>query len=1455
MERSSPVTSVSPTAPPTESWRLVALNAYGERVEEDASGHRRVASAEGWYPESALPGHRACRLRTRDDAAIATASLARPDISGFFKHDPDAALRVWRTLPGTPLEQTPAPPAAMQAAFALAVERARGETALRAWLHGRLGGPDWLAWPRFLRTPSATSLRGIQAGLARRLRAAAPGRVLEQGLMEAIDAATLRLPQDQRDIRAQASGNPALPVDFTRQAAWSHPGAREQHLGASPHLAEHTERAPFDALVLWVTQPALQAWGRGLSMWWPHLAAGARGWVVFDASEAARTAERAFIAALGPGHPRAARVEVTADGAVVAAVWETGLPGPGFERSVDILAFAGHTPVLATPHPPLPEDEQGRVPWRSPLAPAQGEGDEVTACAPRRLAFGMQSAFVARATAPEAVRQRIAAALAAAPADLDDRLVPEQQDAVFAALDNLDQGKPFLLADETGFGKGRVLAAVAAAATRRNLRAVFVTENDTLFSDFLRDLHAVSPGAPLPFMLHSTATLFDQQGAPLARRKGLADLRAAMAGAAPPLIVTTYATVSRKDSEERLAWLLEQMKPGAWLILDEAHNATGKSLAATGIERLVRAASATLYASATFAASEANLGLYAELLPRRRALRGFIRTALATDARGRLREAVTESLAATGVLMRREHPPVPPPVTVWVEETPAIATARAALAAFWNGLLLATERRFAHEDGGPRVWLRHGGAMARTLREFSMLAKTAPLCAEVLRLHAAGTKPVVTTDSTLEAALLHTFQPVPQAATVSAPPPGVASQEDALAAEDDIVPTADPAKPGMHHAQPPSGPGPAPLWRDRLRVLLRETFPEDWAHVWPASPAAHHAVAEPLRQALAALDAIPASWTLSPLDALRQSLEDHGIRCGELSGRRYRITATDAGWKAVPRNDPAKQASVRAFNEGEVDVLVITRAGSTGISLHAAHQFGDTRQRAMLEWDIPANPIHRWQFRGRVHRRGELSPPRFETLELDTLFERRRVEREAAKASRLGAHLGAAATLVPGWLSPPATAAVEEWATQFPDLAATVGVYEHAPAGMPLPTPLERTSRLLARALVLPAEESSRVSLRLDRAVTLSAQALARRTADPCTRPSHALRRVFWWGDDAIQVPERPGLDTLRVDAVERIWPAPPAVDPDALRAALATSPHPSGPEVLAAMSTAWRNQGLRDTRANRALWAAASNALRNLPRGAHVSLIQAETGLCTHAMVLGVEPPPSGDFALSQIGVWLWEMGRPEPEWRSVQALVRDRFFAVRAQTFDFARLPPAAPHVALLMEGNPVAAARFGQRHGLGRRTLVEDRSVGEVAGWLLPATVSIETLLAMPRDLIDADHAMAFLRHHPGDPMLSATPPGQAVRAESTQGALWLSLTEAALAAAQEGGWLDYRTSGLLDRVHVPGNPGVTLRCANRQVPQLLHAMDVRGLGWRIDATHAAWYAHTSRQILHGKPTTRP
>ncbi|TXI24235.1 MAG: hypothetical protein E6Q67_03175 [Roseateles sp.] len=132
---------------------------------------------------------------------------------------------------------------------------------------------------------------------------------------------------------------------------------------------------------------------------------------------------------------------------------------------------------------------------------------------------------------------------------------------------------------------------------------------------------------------------------------------------------------------------------------------------------------------------------------------------------------------------------------------------------------------------------------------------------------------------------------------------------------------------------------------------------------------------------------------LSVADHIHNQLRAAGVRTGEISGRTFMLTTaestvpTEGGIPPAPgemlyrvslrpKSKGFVNSTVRAFNSGELDVVLLNRSGATGLSLHASPRFIDKRRRSLIEIQTPENPNERVQLFGRVNRFDQVSFPK-----------------------------------------------------------------------------------------------------------------------------------------------------------------------------------------------------------------------------------------------------------------------------------------------------------------------------------------------------------------------------------------------------------------------------------------------------------------------------------------------
>ncbi|MGB8700389.1 MAG: strawberry notch C-terminal domain-containing protein, partial [Thermosynechococcaceae cyanobacterium] len=153
---------------------------------------------------------------------------------------------------------------------------------------------------------------------------------------------------------------------------------------------------------------------------------------------------------------------------------------------------------------------------------------------------------------------------------------------------------------------------------------------------------------------------------------------------------------------------------------------------------------------------------------------------------------------------------------------------------------------------------------------------------------------------------------------------------------------------------------------------------------------------------------------ISPIDYIRHRLTEEGYRSNELTKRDDRIEYGPNGEQYYglrnkgEKSTEANTKRVKAFNSGELDVIILNRSGASGISLHASEKFTDQRPRRMIIAQPELNIDQFMQMLGRVHRTGQVTKPSFTLLMGDIPAEKRPAAVLLKKLASLNANTTAA---------------------------------------------------------------------------------------------------------------------------------------------------------------------------------------------------------------------------------------------------------------------------------------------------------------------------------------------------------------------------------------------------------------------------------------------------------------
>lgn len=266
--------------------------------------------------------------------------------------------------------------------------------------------------------------------------------------------------------------------------------------------------------------------------------------------------------------------------------------------------------------------------------------------------------------------------------DFNDGFMSLQVEAIAAAIYQMqERHRSVIIADQTGVGKGRQAGALIRWAIRQGKTPVFVTENDSLYTDMYYDMADSYIDDVVPFITNTgvgiksrdidedEAAEIEHSGGkvPMLHKlpnKQTTDAVKTMAknGLMPSganAVFTTYDQMNTAGPR-REALLKLAEKNDVVLILDESHKAAKFDPKKGRVNRneyftsLIKASWGTTYLSATFAKNPDNLAFYfnTDLADAMDGMKQLVE--ILTAGGVRLQEVMSRALTRNGQLFRRE---------------------------------------------------------------------------------------------------------------------------------------------------------------------------------------------------------------------------------------------------------------------------------------------------------------------------------------------------------------------------------------------------------------------------------------------------------------------------------------------------------------------------------------------------------------------------------------------------------------------------------------------------------------------------------------------------------------------------------------------------------------------------------------------------------------------------------
>lgn len=646
---------------------------------------------------------------------------------------------------------------------------------------------------------------------------------------------------------------------------------------------------------------------------------------------------------------------------------------------------------------------------------AVSKGPSLNLVAPRNIASQMAAALgnLEREVGMP-VDDFVADRLATDVKTLHTQLSSAQLDAIALAIRNVERGSALITADETGVGKGRIVAALLKYAKARGLVPVFVTAKKNLYSDMVsRDLPALGDKDFKPFITDSAYEYEDGHGREV---KGRGNAKARVAemegvirtGQLPGGAHGIFTTYDQLKADKPAGWsekpkekfarkskgverpdgprwaMLRAVAPRALFILDEAHLAAGKdSEVNLKFNTVLPQANGMYYSSATFAKRPDNLGLYAlGTLMKRSGLNNEQLTEALTLGGVPMQQALTSMLAESGELVRRQQDWTG--VQMRFKQSSANPATDIEAADTYTGFIrdlmrlakLVNQSAKGLEDGENQVRadeqtvsvepVTFGSRLFNLSNQYLLALRADAVVKECLDKLAAGKKPFVALYNTMEGPILDL-----KAMKLPVSFNGMLLRE-------------------MHKMLTITVRDPMEESGQRKVQLQPEDLPDGGAFY---------------RQLETSIKGTDLSrFPISPIDYIKKGLTDKGYKVGELTARDGEVDDSGDEIIITKRDRASRNAILKDYNDGKTDVIIVNGSGSTGLSAHTDPRFKDQRQRAMVVAQ-PAPDINEFmQMIGRVMRSGQTSKPEYTILNTALAAERRFATMLRGKMTSLNAN-------------------------------------------------------------------------------------------------------------------------------------------------------------------------------------------------------------------------------------------------------------------------------------------------------------------------------------------------------------------------------------------------------------------------------------------------------------------
>lgn len=591
--------------------------------------------------------------------------------------------------------------------------------------------------------------------------------------------------------------------------------------------------------------------------------------------------------------------------------------------------------------------------------------------------------------------------------ELFSYLAAEQIDSVSLAINQMNKGNGFIIGDMTGVGKGRQGAALIRYAVRKGYNPIYFTQKPALFSDNYRDLADIGSGDLRPFIIASdpkNAAITDASGnvvhkLPTDKEKKRVFDYIMKNGKLPEeydYVITTYSQINNgtkeyepkedgiaekdksykkkspsaadKNGQERRD-VIQALSKDNIMILDESHTAGGSGGGSMYMQYIMPKVKGVTFLSATFAKRADNMPIYAmktDLSKSGISPQDMIEAI--SQGGVTLQEIMSKQLVQSGQMIRRERsfqgvtidwmPVSEEEDAVQRKQFDEVSSIFSDIRAFQKDYITPIVEGISEElsEEGGYSDLQQGTAelgvtntpfaskMYNLVNQLLFSLKADAVANRVIENLKNGFKPVISFTNTMEGFL----DEAPKDTPMDKVPNFSATLMRAL----DGV---------MRYTE-------TNLKGEKVNKFFTvNDLPE-------AGQNKYYEIREKIEN-------LSAELPISPMDAIKMKIQKAGYKVGEITGRTLEMVQDENGKYVIQnRKDRDKKSAARDFNNGQLDVLMVNKSGSTGISLHASPKFEDQRQRVMVFAQFQSDINDEVQMRGRIDRTGQKFRGKYEYI-------------------------------------------------------------------------------------------------------------------------------------------------------------------------------------------------------------------------------------------------------------------------------------------------------------------------------------------------------------------------------------------------------------------------------------------------------------------------------------------